>query len=105
SEPREIVRKLKTLGHPKTIFYFEVPYERPSMRYAGAGNGQRRYLETLTKVKPLLTMVDLYSTVFRVKFGQIPPLGLQKCSEHLNFFNKQSLEALLKSEGFAVLES
>lgn len=105
SEPRDILQLLKPLAHGNTIFYFEVPYERPSLQSAGAGAGQRRYLNTLVRLGPLLQLVDLYSTVFRIKFDKIPPLGLQKCSEHLNFFNKPSLEALLKSEGFEVLES
>jgi hypothetical protein len=105
SEPREVLRGLKALGHGNTIFYFEVPYERPSLKSAGSGAGQRRYLNALVRMEPLLQAVDLYSTIFRIKFDRIPPLGLQKCSEHLNFFNESSLEALLKSEGFALLES
>lgn len=105
SDPREFVRGLKSLGHSRTIFYFEMPYERPSLASASMGNGQRRYLHALLRLGPVLQAVDLYSTIFRIKFDQIPPLGLQKCSEHLNFFNERSLAALLKSEGFRVLES
>jgi hypothetical protein len=104
SEPREVLRGLKPLGHAQTVFYFEVPYERPSLQSAGDGAGQRSYLHALVRLGPLLQAVDLYSTVFRIKFDRIPPLGLQKCSEHLNFFNKPSLEALLKSEGFEMLD-
>jgi hypothetical protein len=105
SAPREFIRGLKPLAHSKTVFYFEVPYERPSLRNAGDGAGQRRYLNALVRLGPLLQVVDLYSTIFRIKFDQVPPLGLQKCSEHLNFFNERSLEALLKSEGLELLES
>jgi hypothetical protein len=105
SEPREMLQSLKALGHCNTIFYFEVPYERPSLKRAGTGSGQRRYLNLLTRMGPLLKAVDLYSTFFRIKFDSIPPLGLQKCSEHLNFFNESSLETLLRTEGFALLES
>ena len=104
SEPRDVLRSLKPLGHGQTVFYFEVPYERPSLQSAGDGAGQRSYLHALVRLGPLLQAVDLYSTVFRIKFDKIPPLGLQKCSEHLNFFNKPSLEALLKSEGFEMLD-
>ena len=104
SEPREVLRSVKPLGHSQTVFYFEVPYERPSLRRAGDGAGHRRYLHTLLRMGPLLQAVDVYSTVFRIKFDKIPPLGLQKCSEHLNFFNKPSLEALLKGEGFEMLD-
>lgn len=105
SEPRDVVRSLKSHGHRQTIFYFEVPYERPSLQSAGEGTGQRRYLNALLRLGPLVQAVDLYSTFFRIKFDRIPPLGLQKCSEHLNFFNKPSLEALLKSEGLELLDS
>jgi hypothetical protein len=105
SEPREFLRGLKALGHSQTVFYFEMPYERPSLQKAGDGAGQRRYLNALRRLGPILQMVDLYSTIFRIKFDMIPPLGLQKCSEHLNFFNERSLQALLKSEGFELLES
>jgi hypothetical protein len=105
SEPGDFLRGLKALGHPNTIFYFEVPYERPSLKRAGRGKLQRTYLNALLRMGPLLQLTDLYSTVFRIKFDRIPPLGLQKCSEHLNFFNQPSLKALLKSQGFELLES
>ena len=105
SEPRQFLRDLKALGHRQTVFYFEVPYERPSLRWAGEGIWQRQYLNALLRLGPFLHLVDLYSTAFRIKFNTIPPLGLQKCSEHLNFFNEPSLKALLKSEGFELLES
>ena len=105
SEPREVLRGLKSLGHGRTVFYFEVPYERPSLQSAGKGSSQRKYLHMLTRMGPVLQVVDLYSTVFRIKFDRIPPLGLQKCSEHLNFFNQPSLAALMKSEGFELLDS
>jgi hypothetical protein len=52
-----------------------------------------------------LKLVDLYSTIARVKFNAIPPLGLQKCSEHLNFFTPRSLQALLENNGLELLES
>jgi hypothetical protein len=105
SEPREMLQRLRSLGHENTLFYVEVPYERPSLKWAGEGNLQRKYLNGLLKMEPMLKLVDLYSTVARVKFNHIPPLALQKCSEHLNFFNEASLKALLDSEGFALLES
>jgi len=105
SEPREMLRLLRPLGHTNTLFYFEVPFERPSLQWTGGGMLQRHYLKFLLGATPLLQLVDLYSTVARVKFDFIPPLGLQKCSEHLNFFTDMSLGALLKSEGFELLES
>jgi hypothetical protein len=105
SEPRQMLRLLKPLAHNETLFYFEVPYERPSLAMAGKGSGQREYLNVIQRISPLFKMVDLYSTIARIKFDCIPPLGLQKCSEHLNFFNEASLRALLESGGFELLKS
>jgi hypothetical protein len=104
SEPREILQALRLLGHEKTLFCIQVPYERPSLAWAGNGAMQEWYLKALLRTEPVLQLVDLYSTIARLKFDFIPPLGLQKCSEHLNFFTKQSLEKLLGRAGFELLD-
>jgi len=104
SEPSIIAGELKKLANTKTIFYFEVPYERPSLLLAQHGRLQRAYLDALLRSSSLLAIVDLYSTVCRVKLNCIPPLGLQKCSEHLNFFNEKSLRALLERSGYELLD-
>jgi methyltransferase family protein len=105
SEPREMLQLLKPLGHKDTLYYFEVPFERPSLRWTGEGRMQKWYLNTLLRARPLLQLVDLYSTAARIKLNAVPPFGIQKCSEHLNFFNKSSLQALLQGEGFELLDS
>jgi hypothetical protein len=105
SEPKQILEALKPLGHEKTLFYFEVPFERPSLGWAGKGRWQERYLEALLPAEPLLQLVDLYSTIARITLDLVPPLGLLKCSEHLNFFNERSLQKLLNSAGFELLDS
>jgi hypothetical protein len=105
SEPKQILQALKPLGHEKTLFYFEVPFERPSLVWAGKGSWQERYLKALLLAEPLLQLVDLYSTIARIKFDLVPPVGLQKCSEHLNFFNERSLQKLLDSVGFELVDS
>ena len=103
SEPKQILEGLKRLGHEGALFYFEVPFERPSLRWAGKGRSQERYVGALLRAEPLLRLVDFSSTVARLKFNFIPPLGLQKCSEHLNFFNERSLEKLLERAGFELV--
>jgi hypothetical protein len=105
SEPKDMLQLLKPLLHDSSLLYLEVPYERPSLKLAGAGDLQCRYLKLLLGIGPLLKGVDLYSTIARVKFNIIPPLGLQKCSEHLNFFSLSSLKALLERNGYELLES
>jgi hypothetical protein len=104
SEPLKVVEELKQLANDRTVYYFEVPYERPSLRLAPRGLLQRIYRDTLLRARPLLTAIDFYSTVCRVKFDCNLPLGIHKCSEHLNFFNEQSLGALLQRGGYELLE-
>jgi len=105
SEPKDMLNTLKPLLHERSLLYLEVPFERPTMGLAGAGSLQRNYLDMLLGMGPLLKIVDFYSTVARVKFNTIPPLGLQKCSEHLNFFTPASLKALLERNGLELIES
>ncbi len=105
SEPKEMLGKIKPLGHAETLFYVEIPFERPSLRWTGKGRLQQQYLGALLRVEPLLQFVDLYSTVARLKLNFIPPFGLQKCSEHLNFFNERSLQKLFESSGLEMIES
>jgi hypothetical protein len=105
SEPKDMLNTLKPLLHERSLLYLEVPFERPTMGLAGAGSLQRNYLDMLLGMGPLLKIVDFYSTVARVKFNTIPPLGLQKCSEHLNFFTPASLKALLERNGLELIEA
>lgn len=104
SAPLSFLANLRSLATDLTIYYFEVPFERPSVRFAPRGLLQRMYRDAVLCVKPLLTLVDFYSTVCRVKFDCNLPFGLLKCSEHLNFFNEKSMSALLERGGYELLE-
>ena len=104
SDPLKVANELKQFANDQTIYYFEVPYERPSLRFAPRGRLQRLYRNALLHSGPLLTAVDFYSTVCRVKFNYNLPFGLHKCSEHLNFFNEQSLRVLLERAGYEIIE-
>jgi hypothetical protein len=103
SEPLVALRIVKELASGPSLCYVELPYERIDFRFAGRGWLYERYLGALLHLPPLLELVDFYSTVVRVRRNAIPPLGIIKCHEHLNFFNEKSLDALLRSAGFEVL--
>ncbi len=49
--------------------------------------------------------MDFYSAAARIRLNHVPPLGLVKCHEHLNFFNTASMTALLECTGFEVVDS
>lgn len=106
SEPLEILERLRKLADgPETLFYIGVPYERFDLRMAGTGQFYRRYLDFLRRSGPFLILADFYSSAARVRWDIIPPLGFMKCHEHLNFFNEQSMGALLRRAGMRMAAS
>lgn len=103
SEPRALLEKIAPLLRDRDSYlYVEVPYERAKLSFVGRGNGYARWLETLAKVRPALTAIDFYSTVFRRKLDVVPPLGLLKLHEHINYFAEDSLRAVLEAAGYEV---
>ncbi len=89
----------------RSLLCVGVPYERYGLGFAGKGTLYRGYLNALLHFPAAMVAVDFYSTIARVRLGGIPPLGLIKCHEHLNFFDERSMKALLERMGFAVIDS
>jgi hypothetical protein len=106
SDPLSVLLKVRALASgPNSHILIGVPYEWYSLAGVGAGSFYRWYINILLKCAPLLKLVDFYSTVFRVRSYRIPPLGILKCHEHLNFFNEQSMAALLHRAGMDLVAS
>lgn len=104
SEPKTVIEELRPLlTATRGVLYVEVPFERASLRWLGKRQGYARYLDALRQVPPLLVALDLYSTLFRVKWDVLPPLGFVKMHEHINFFDEGSLSRLLRETGFDVV--
>jgi hypothetical protein len=106
SDPLSVLLKVRALAYgPNSHIVIGVPYEWYSLNAVGTGGFYRWYIDMLSKCAPLLKFVDFYSTVFRVRSYRIPPLGILKCHEHLNFFNEQSMAALLRRAGMDLVTS
>lgn len=103
SDPAAQLGQLADLLGEAGALYVEVPLERPSLRWAGSWPWDHRGLTWLARHPRMQLLVDLYSTVFRIKMAAVPPLGLLKASEHINFFTTASLEALMSRLGYQVL--
>ncbi|HXB97242.1 MAG TPA: class I SAM-dependent methyltransferase, partial [bacterium] len=102
SDPAALLAEAGRLLAPGAWLYVELPLERYRLGCLGRGPWQRRYLEALCRHPAWLGWVDFYSSAFRVKANLLPPLGLLKAHEHLNFFHPASLTRLLQAGGFAV---
>jgi hypothetical protein len=106
SEPLEILQKLRGLATgPESHFLIGVPYERFDVGWLGRGAMYRSYLRLLRHTGPLLMLADFYSTAFRLYRNSLPPLGVLKCHEHLNFFDEQSMTALLARANMEIVSS
>jgi hypothetical protein len=100
SEPKGLVARIaRLLRNRDSLLYVEVPFERPNLRFFGNGAISSGWLTTLRHVRPALLAVDLVSTAFRHKLDIVPPLGVVKLHEHVNFFDERSLRALLEAAG------
>lgn len=105
SEPAMVLEQLRSCLVPGSLLCIGVPYERFGVGFAGKGRLYRSYLNALLHFPAALVAVDFYSAAARIRLNHIPPLGLVKCHEHLNFFNTSSLTALLERTGFKVVDS
>jgi len=88
--------------------YVEVPLERYKIISKSKNSEKTREQEReaiIARHRWTWIPVDMYSTFFRVKYGVIPPFGIIKLHEHLNFFSKLSLEILLQLAGFTIESS
>lgn len=105
SEPVTVLEQLRSCMNSGAILCAGVPYERYGIGFASNGKLYRAYLKALLRIPAALIAVDFYSATSRIRLNHIPPLGIIKCHEHLNFFNQQSLRALLERAGFEVVDS
>ena len=103
SEPAEVLKGVRRIVRDaKSACIIGVPFERYGLGFVGRGVVYRRYLNTLLSIKRVLTLLDFWSTAGRTYGGFVPPFGLVKCHEHLNFFNEKSMTALVQAAGFEV---
>ncbi len=101
SLPSGYLRHIHALLADDGWLYVEVPNEH--WRPAPGGEGLRKaVLKTLLRWRPLLIAADVICTACRIKLGRLPPLGFVAMREHLNYFTKESLSALLAQNGFQV---
>ena len=105
SEPAEVLEQLRSRLNPGSLLCIGVPYERYGVGFAGKGWLYRSYLNALLHFPAALVAVDFYSAAARIRLNHIPPFGLVKCHEHLNFFNNSSMTTLLERTGFEVVDS
>ena len=101
-DPKAFLAELAQYLAPAGTIYIEVPLELPAILSLAPALTNRWY-SWLENHVPLLRAVDFVSTASRTQLGFLPPFGLLKSSEHVNFFDVRSLSHLLECAGFTCL--
>ncbi len=78
--------------------YLEVPLDRFKTSAFHKTPIYKFYLRFLIRILPLFIVTDLLTGMYRLLFRRIPFWGIVKQSEHLNYFSKKSLLALIGAE-------
>lgn len=105
SNPEEIISQMRGLVRENGgLLYLELPYERYRFSRFTTSALYRGYLGFVSRLRPLLLLTDFVSTALRIKLNRVPPFGFVKLHEHINFFDRRSLQALLERLGFEVIK-
>lgn len=101
--PFETLSAAMELVRPGGLLYVTVPNQEFLFKDIPRGAWYRHYLDGMLKRWWLTLVLDFWSTAVRVKFRRVPPLGFVKLHEHINFFDRNSLNGMLVRTGLEVL--
>jgi hypothetical protein len=101
--PGTCVAELVALGHPGTIYFFEVPDEVFTSYRCNGSAWQKTWLAWLVKQPTLFKLFDFLSTAIRVKFRRVLPGLFVALREHINFYSLPGLTKLLETHGLQIL--
>lgn len=103
AEPAETIAQVRELlAFDNAWLLVEVPYERYTLRH-------RRMAPLVVKrlihhSRIARTLNEIYTLYFRTRWKTIPPFGLPRLHEHINFYSPESLSRLLVRAGFDVVK-
>jgi hypothetical protein len=94
----EIREAIATDGH----LYVEVPLDRPSLHRWHSRAAYRKWLTLVGGRRSTFVPLDFLSGLARQFGWSVPRLGVVKASEHINYFDADSLGRLLANHRFRV---
>jgi SAM-dependent methyltransferase len=103
NNPIEALMDIKTKLRHGGIFYVEVPTDNFAISSICKTSFYLNYLHFITKHRKLFILLDFFSGISRQLFSRIFFWGVNKSSEHINYFSFKSLKILLSQNGFEVI--
>lgn len=103
SDPLRQLREIYDASPIGSVFYAEVPLDRPQLSRYHRTDLYRLWLQATSRAKGVFMALDFLTGACRQLFGKVPALGIVKQSEHVSYFSPDSLGAILRSAGYDVL--
>ncbi|MES2355319.1 MAG: methyltransferase domain-containing protein [Pseudomonadota bacterium] len=105
SRPSTLVTAAKKLLEDKNAYLLvEVPYEKYNLKCYSSSSLYQKFVRVISNTPSFIRkMNEMYTLFFRGKLNMIPPLGILRMHEHINFFDVESLSALLRNSGFKII--
>lgn len=103
ADPAALVNDVRAAVADDGMLYAEVPLDRPKVHPWHARPPYRRFLKSVATHRASWIAADFAAGVARNLGHAVPRLGAVKQSEHINYFSKESLQALLANAGFRVV--
>jgi len=102
-EPRHVVTEMVGLVNSGKFIHIEVPLDGFNTSKFHRTGLYFRYLRTILRFRLIWIPIDLISGIWRTCLGSIPWFGIVKQSEHINYFETNSLRHLCESLGLEIL--
>ena len=103
SDLDSIIELMQIKNSAQGCILIEVPLDGFKISKFHRTHFYKSYLGAIVRLRFIFISLDFISGVYRQFFGRIPWFGIVKQSEHVNYFNVQSLERFLTLHGSKVL--
>ncbi len=101
-DPKQLLASLVSTLKCETTIYIEVPLDAPNRVSRFQQKPIWRLISNLLwRYRMVSIAIDFFTLAFRQCFPNLPTVGLLKQSEHLNFFDEESLTNLIAKFGMS----
>ena len=100
ADPLATLREIRAHIRSDGVLYVEVPLDRPRLQPFHATDRAGRWRDRISARRTSFVPLDFASGISRQYRRRVPRLAALKMSEHVNYFDRHSLERALHLAGF-----
>lgn len=102
--PSTTVEALRPVLSPNGYLFIELPYDTFRVSKFHTFDVYRRYITFIAKYSKFFMLIDFLGGVYRNFFRRMPFWGVVKQSEHINYYNRESLTQLCELNDLEVIK-